>query len=389
MRQGLLAAEAAIAVVLLVSGALLLSGFARTAGIDPGFDPDGLLGAQMRLSASAYPSTAARAAFISRVLERVRSVPGVESVASTLNPFRPGFFFVTLVRIEGRPTPDGQAHTVQFRRISPDYFRTMRIPFVRGRDFRASDAEGAPLVAIVSRSFADRFWPGEDPIDRRIERGAIPQFFTVVGVVDDVSDVGLNQPAAPTFYLSYGQNNVAITPTSLVVRTKGDPMPLAAAVRAAVLSVDPAQPIDNITTVEQFLADSLGPQRFRSTLLLILGLLGLAIAAVGIYGMTARAVGERTRELGVRLALGATPSGVLQLVVRQALGSVVAGLLAGIVLAGFAVTTLRSTLSGLEHAATWTAAPAVAVLAVVALIAAVIPARRVIAMDPTRALRTE
>jgi predicted permease len=388
MRHVLVGAEAAMAVVLLVCGALLFSAFERTSRVDPGFDPRGVLGAQLRLSATAYATEAARTEFISRVLERVRAIPGVTAAGTTLNQFIPGFAFVTLVKIEGKPTPDGQAHTVQFRRISPGYFHTLRIPLLRGRDFAEGDGANAPLVAIVSRSFADRFWPNEDALGRRIERGATPRLFTVVGIVDDVSDAGFGQAPAPTFYVTYAQNNVAITPTSLVVRTEGDPIAFTNTVRAAILSVDPAQPLANVTTLDQFLGDSLGPQRFRSTLLAVLGALGLALAAVGIYGVTARAVEERTRELGVRLALGATPSGVVALVMWQALRAVGLGLAAGIVLAIAAGQTLLQTLPGLERAEAWTAAPSVALLAVVAAVAAAIPARKAVAVDPTTALRS-
>ena len=264
----------------------------------------------------------------------------------------------------------------------------MRIALRQGRDFTPQDGASTLPVAIVSRSFADRFWPGEDALGRRVERGAAPRLYTVVGVVDDVSDVGFGQAPAPTFYLLYSQNNVAITPTSLVVRAAGDPLALTGAIRAAVLSVDPAQPVDHVTTLDGFLADSLGPQRFRTTLLLMLGGLGLAIAAVGIYGVTARAVGERTREMGVRLALGASPRGLLSLVVRQALTAVAFGVAIGTTLAGAAAATLRSTLEGLERADIWSAVPAIGILAIVAAVAALIPARRAVAMDPTSALRT-
>jgi putative ABC transport system permease protein len=213
--------------------------------------------------------------------------------------------------------------------------------------------------------------------------------FTVIGVVGDVSDAGFNQAPAPTLYLTYAQNNVAITPTSLVVRTAGDPLPLTNAVRAAVLSVDPVQPIDHVTTVEQFLGDSLGPQRFRSTLLLLLGAIGLALAAVGIYGVTSRAVAERTRELGVRLALGATPGGVLRLVVVHALGAVGLGLVIGVPLSAFATATLIKVLPNIDQAEGWSAVPAVTLLVAVAGVAAFVPARRAVRVDPTVALRAE
>jgi putative ABC transport system permease protein len=389
VRTLLVATECALAVVLLACSAVLLSAFNRHSQSSPGFDPQSVLAAQLRLSATAYPTEAARAVLINRVLERIRGVPGVSSAAATLNRFVPGFFFVTPVYIEGKPTPDGQAHTVHFRRASPGYFATMRIPILRGRDFAVSDAIDQPWVAIVSRRFADQHWPGEDPIGRRLRRGTNPRLLTVIGVVGDVSDVGFSQPPSPTVYVSFDQNNVAVTPVSLVVRTDGDPLALTAAVRAAVFSVDPAQPIDSVTTVEQFLADSLGPQRFRATLLLLLGAIGLALAALGIYGVTSRAVEERTSELGVRLALGASPAALGAMVVWQVMRVVFAGLGAGALLTIAAAAIMVRVLPNLEDAPHWVSLVAPAVLALVAATAAIVPARRALSLAPTAALRSE
>lgn len=389
VRTVLVGIECALAVVLLACGALLLSAFDRASRVSPGFDPHSVLTAQVRLSATAYPTEAARADLISRVLDSVRAIPDVSSAAATLNRFLPGFTFVTLVHIEGKPTPDGQAHTVQFRRASPGYFATMRIPIVQGRDFTAGDALDHPWVAVVSRQFAETHWPGEDPIGRRIRRGTNPRWITVVGVAGDVSDVGFTQLPAPTVYISFNQNNVAITPVSLVIRTTADPLTLARAVRAAVFSVDSAQPIDSVMTLEQFLADSLGPHRFRSTLLLVLGGLGLVLAGLGIYGVTSRAVTERTPEFGLRLALGATPSSLGRLVVGQVMRAVGAGLAAGVLLAVAASGAMIRLVPNLEHATVWNTAPVVAVLTIVAALAAVIPARRAVSLAPIVALRGE
>jgi predicted permease len=372
---------------LMIGGALLLSGLNRASRIDPGFDPSNIFGAQMRISAIAYPTEPARTALISEVIERIRAVPGVRSAGATLNPFIPNFFFQTTVEIDGKPAPDGQPYTVQFRRATPKYFETMRIPLLRGRAFEDSDGPGAPQVAIINQSFADRFWPGEDPVGRGVTRGN--RKLTVVGVVADVRDVNLNKPSSPAIYVAYFQNNVALTPVSLVVRTAGDPIAATSAIRAAVLSVDRLQPIDHVTTVEQFLGDSLGPQKFRSALLIVLAMIGVAIAAVGIYGVTSRAVQERTQELGVRLALGATHASVVRTVVWQTMRAVVAGLAAGGILAAVAATALLRALPDLSRSDAWTAAPAVMVLAVTAALAAAIPARHAASLDPVIALRAE
>ena len=389
VRTMLVATECALAVVLLACSALLLSAFDRSSRTNPGFDPHSVLTAQLRLSATAYPSEAARADLINRLLERIRAVPGVSSAAATLNRFVPGFFFVTPVHIEGKPTPDGQAHTVQFRRATPGYFATMRIPILRGRDFAATDGVDRPWVAIVSRRFADQYWPGEDPIGRRLQRGTNPRFLTVIGVVGDVRDVGFSQPPAPTLYITFDQNNVAITPVSLVVRTSGAPLALTNALRAAVLSVDSAQPINSVSTAEQFLADSLGPQRFRTTLLLLLGGIGLALAGLGIYGITSRAVEERTAELGVRLALGASPVALARMVVWQMMRVVLAGLGVGVVLTIGAVSIMVEWLPNLEEGQRWVSIIALLILVLVATAAAIVPARRAVSLTPIVALRSE
>jgi len=387
VRQFLVGLQTAAAVVLMICGALLLSGLNRASRIDPGFDPSNIFGAQMRLSATAYPTEAARAALVGQVLERIRAVPGVVAAGVTLNPFIPNFFYQTTVEIDGKPTPDGQPHTVDFRRVSPQYFKTMRIPVVRGREFEDRDAIGAPNVAIISRSFADRFWPGEDAIGKPITRGT--RKVVVIGVVGDARDVNLNKPPGATIYIPYFQQNAAVAPASLVVRTSGDPIAATSAIRAAVMSVDRLQPIDHVTTVEQFLGDSLGPQKFRSALLIVLAMIGVAIAAVGIYGVTSRAVQERTQELGVRLALGATQTSVVGAVVWQTMRAVVLGLAAGGMLAGAAATALLRALPDLSRSDAWTAAPAVMVLVVTAALAATIPARHAASLDPVIALRAE
>lgn len=383
--QALVGLQTAMAVLLTVCGALLLSGLDRASRVDPGFTATGLLGVQMRIAASAYPTEAARAVLISQVLERIRTLPGVTAAGATLNPFIPNFFFQTAVQIEGRPSADGQPHTVQFRRATPDYFKTMGIPILRGRDFADSDGTTAPQVAMVSRSFAERFWPGEDALGRQVNRGG--RLLTVIGVVGDVRDVSISQPPGPTLYITYLQQNVAVTPVSLVVRTSGDPLALTNAVRSAVMSVDPSQPVDHPTTVEQFLSDSLGPQRFRGALLIALAVIGVALATIGVYGVTARSVQERTQELGVRMALGASQSVVVRAVIVDSMRTVAAGLAAGAVCAALAATALLRALPDLSAIDAWSAGPAVVILALTAALGAAIPARRAAALDPLIALR--
>jgi predicted permease len=390
LRSWLLAAQTAAAVALLITGGLVAAGFEKTSRIHPGFDRAGVMTAQLRLPEISYTSPQSRVSFVNTVLARVRAIPGVVDASTTMNLFVPGFAFVTLTHIEGRPTPDGQAHTVQFRRISDRYFDTMRIPQRLGRAFDARDvADGMP-VAVVSESFARRFWPGEDPIGRRVRRGAASAtWVTIVGVVGDVHDVGYGQAPEATIYIPYAQNNIVTSPVSLVVRTSGNPLALTAAVKAAVRAVDPAQPLASIGTLDGFLRDSLGPQRFRTVLLAVFGGLGLLLAAVGIYAVTSRSVVERTREAGVRLALGGRPGRIWWTIAAGALKAFGAGAAAGLAASVVAAAILASVFPEIAGASAGPAALAAALLLVTGAGTALAAAHRISRVDPLTALRAE
>jgi putative ABC transport system permease protein len=389
LRRVLLVAQTALSISLLVTGGVLVRSFDRLARTAPGFDPDGVLTAQLRLPASAYATPARRAQAVDRMLESIRAVPGVVAASTTQNLFQPGFAFQTVFDVKDKPTPDGQQHTAHFRRVSPGYFNVMRIRELAGRTFTKADTADTPLVAVVSRQLADRHWPGEDPVGRRIRRGAQAQWITIVGVVDDVSDVGFGQAPEGTLYQAYAQNNAVTTPIGLVIRTAGDPLSVVNGVRAAVFGVDPELPIHRIAPLETFLADSLKPQRFRATVLTLLAGLGLLLASVGIYGVTARGVLERTREFGVRVALGSHPRRIVRLVVAQALLSVGIGAIAGVGAGLWLSTLLGRVLTNVVEPDLATGAAAAAVLAGTATLAALLPALRVLSLDPVAALRAE
>jgi putative ABC transport system permease protein len=390
VRSTLVAVEILLAVVLVTSGGLLLSAFDENARTNPGFDPHQVLGGELRLSAVAYPTAASRWQLVQTVLDRLKHTPGVVDAGTTLNLFQPGFAFVTLVTIEGRPAPDGQAYTVQFRRASPGYFRTMRIPVLRGRTFGDADTETSQPVAVVSQAFADAYWPGEDAVGRRVTRGTDRHhWLTVIGIVGDVSDVGFGQSPAPTIYVAYAQNNVATASVGLVVRTAGEPAPVARAVARAIHEVDAEQPLSSVTTLDQFLADSLGPDRFRSVLLLVFAATGLLLGAVGIYGVASRGVAERTRELGVRLALGSQPADLRKLVLRQAAAGIGGGFAMGLPAAWLAARALRHWMPGVAHAQSAPALVALLVLGIAGFIAAGVPALRAGCVDPREALRAD
>jgi putative ABC transport system permease protein len=389
LRTVLVGMQAAITLVLLSSAALIVAALLRTAAVAPGFDATNVVTAQLRLSGEAFPDPEARARFVSQLLDRLRDVPGIIAAGTTLNRFRGGSY-TTNVSIEGQPTPDGTPYSLQFRRVSPGYFDAMRIKVISGRAFTLNDDATALPVAIVSRSFAERFWPAEDPIGRRVRRGAATSPpITIVGVVDDVRDAGLGVPPAPTLYTPFYQGSSAAAPVALVVRTAGNPAATIAAIKNAVWSVDPHQPLSHIVTLEDVLAASLGPQRFRAILVALCGAFGLLLATIGTYAVTARSVSERTREVGIRIAVGGDPRDVWWTLASQGARAVATGAVFGL---GVSAIVDRSMVSLLPEIGdpTWRFRLSAAVaLALVGTLSSVLAARRTVTIDPLRALQAE
>ena len=261
----------------------------------------------------------------------------------------------------------------------------MRIRVRRGRVFQPTDSLSTPAVAVVSRLFADRYWPGVDPIGRRLKRGT--SWMTVVGVVDEVSDVDLLQPPEPTLYAAWTQTANVAFPMALVLRSAGEPEALAPALRAAIASVDPMLALDRIQSLDTFLAASLAPQTFRTTLMLGLALVGLLLGAIGIAGVTARSVAERMPEFGVRLALGCDGADLWRHVVADQLRIVAAGAALGVAVAVAAAYALASLLPETARFDPPVIAGAVVLLAATAAVAAAIPASRVLRLNPLMILR--
>ncbi len=247
VQRGLVSVEVALCVALVMAGTVVIQGLRDLSTRGPGYQPAGVLTAQIRLPEASYPTPARRAAAVGGLLDDIRALPGVASAGITQNAFLPRFSYQTLVRIKDRPTPDDQPHTVQFRRVSPDYFRTMRIRTIAGRDFTDADAADRPPVAIVSRRFAELLLPDVDPIDWQLLRSNQPPV-TIVGVVDDVSDVTVTEPAEPTLYLNWAQNNNFGVPVAFVIRTAVEPTSLIPAVREAVKRVDASLPLRKAAT---------------------------------------------------------------------------------------------------------------------------------------------
>jgi putative ABC transport system permease protein len=388
LRRVLVATEVALCIALLMAGVVLMDSLRQTSRLNPGYNPAAVLTAQIRLSPTAHAAPEARAQVVGRILENIRGIPGVLAASTTMNDFIPGNAYQTNFHIEGRPRPDGQPHSTQFRRVSPEYFDVMQIRQLRGRSFTSSDGAGTPDVAVISRLLAEGLFPGEDPVGRVIRRtGAEAPRTTIIGVVDDVSDVSLTQPPEPTLYLAWAQNNTVAVPVTFVIRAGGDPANIVRSLRTAVLSVDPAMPLRRVQTLETFLEDSVAPHRFRTTVLGIISILGLALAALGIYGVSYRSVVDRTPEIAVRLALGSAPSKVMRLLVSDSMRDVAVGTAMGVVLGGLLCGVLQRMLTNAAGADVGSVALATSVLAGAALLATLIPARRVWRVEPADALR--
>jgi hypothetical protein len=338
---------------------------------------------------SAYATHEQRIAFMDGLLDAIRRTPGVLSASSVSSPFVPGLTYVTAFDVENEPSADGQMHRANFRRIAPDYFATLHIRLLDGRDILASDRRTSPWVAVVSQSLAARVWPGRSPLGhriRRLEPGT--GWMTIVGIVDDVKDVGLNEGPDPTLYVSQEQHLPTTLPVALVVRAQ-DPTAVPRQVRAAVAAIDNTQVVDRFVGLDAYLERSLAAERFQTTLVGTFALAGLLLVVVGLAGVTARSVAARRREIGIRLALGASPGRLGLTVTRDALVGVAIGAAAGLAAAMATFQTLRAVVPSLASPSA--ALPLASVLAVIALcsLVAAVPARSATRIPPSVALRVE
>jgi predicted permease len=385
LRSGLVLAEVALSVVLLVGAGLLLRSFVALQRVEPGFDAERVLTFQLSLPRAAYPRVEEQVRpFWGGLLDRVQVLPGVRAAAVTSNvPLTsPPYVTFDVAGREAQPGEDVQPFTV-----SGGYFRAMGVPLVRGRTFTDTDAAGAPRVAVINAEAARRFWPGRDPIGARITTGDSTEYMTVVGVVADVRQEGMSAKPYPQLYGVAAQNPDRAM--YVVVRTSGDPTALAGAVRRAVAALDPQLPVYNVATMEERVARSVARPRVTATLVAIFGISALALAAFGIYGVVAFSVAQRTRELGVRLAVGARAGDVVQLVVRQGMRPAVAGVAAGLVVAAGGARLIGGLLYGVGAADPATFVGVAVFLTCVALAATWLPARRATRVSPLEALRSD
>jgi putative ABC transport system permease protein len=393
VRNAFVVAEITLALVLLVGAGLMLKSFWRLQGVDPGFNPDGVLTMRMLLPFETYRKSTERGAFYKQVLERIQSAPGVQSVAATSRvPLTQGGSSGTISGENSAVGPSDLPVEAEWRWVTPDYFKTMGTALLGGRAFTDADAEGAPAVAIVDESFAHRYFPNQDAVGKRIKRGKLDStrpWMTIVGIVRHVQSRSLDATSGVQVYFPFYQDPTAYN-MSLVVRTSAaDPLSLSATVRAAIRSVDSNQPVYDIFTLRQIVGDSLAQRRFSMLLMAMFAAVALALAAVGIYGVMSYAVTQRTHEIGIRMALGAQTRDVMKLVVGQGMKLTLIGVAMGLA-AAFALTRLLETLLFGISATDWATFVEIAALLIgVALLACYLPARRATKVDPMIALRYE
>jgi putative ABC transport system permease protein len=388
LRSLLVVAEVALSLVLLIGAGLLVKSFVHVLTADKGFDAEQVLMADLTLSSVKYAEPQQQSLFFQQFLESLKTVPGVESAAVINNAPLTGGGTNGGIRIEGRTDPPDQLPISEKQIVSPEFFSLMRTPLVRGRVFTAQDNTSTAQVAIINESLARRYFEGQDPIGRRIDfNWDTKGTQEIVGIVRDIKQYGLDLPTDPTIYVPYAQRpNAGMT---VLVRSSIDPASLVGAMRRQLLTLDKEQPLAQVRTMQQVVAESTGQRRLMVMISALFGALALLLAALGLYGVMAYTVTQRTREIGVRMALGAQRRDVLKLVISKGMAMALIGIAAG--LAGaFALTRLMASLLfdvTPTDATTFTVVPAV--LIVVALLACFIPARRATKVDPLVALRYE
>jgi putative ABC transport system permease protein len=390
LRGALVIAQVSLAIVLLVGAGLLVRSIRRLVAVDPGFDPRDVAAVNINLPAATYRDSASQVAFYDQLLGRVRAIPGVRSAAIvSWLPMTDGDARTGLT-VVGRPTPaPGQGPTAAIRSVDPGYFEAMRIPLKRGRALAGTDRPGTVPVAVISEAMAHRLWPGEDPVGQQVRvRWAHPERqVEIVGVVGDVRHGGLDAEVQPTLYYPFAQEPQG--EMSLVLRSNLPPTTLTSGVRDVLRRLDRDLPLRPAVTMYQQIAEMMLDRRYPMFLLSLFAALAVTLAAIGIYGVLAYTVSQRTHEIGVRMALGARPADVLRHVMGAGLALTLTGVGIGSLTAAFAARALGTLLYGVHPADPVTFLAVAALLVAVALLAMALPARRAASTDPMIALRSE
>ena len=393
LRSGLIVAEAALGVALVAGAGLLLRSFQRLSHVNVGFNPSHILTGQFNLSEQRY-SLAQRERFVGELLNRVRAIPGVTQASATVPlPLFNDSYFANFDIIE-RPLPKERQPLSAFYVVTAGFFETLRIPLVSGRIFDERDRRGSPAVMIISDSFAKKFFPGEDPIGKRIAveigeagQGEKERTREIVGIVGDIRHSDLRNAPPPAYYIPLPQ--LVRSPQTLAIRTSGDPASVFPAIRSTLAAMDPDAAFYDVLAMDDMLALDLGLARFQAALLTLIAAIALLLTGVGLYGVVSYIVGQRTHEIGVRRALGATPAHVLRIVMARGLSLTAAGVSVGILVALAIAQLLASLLYGISPRDPASYLLAGIVLIVVALAACYFPARRAMRLDPIIALRHE
>jgi putative ABC transport system permease protein len=382
-------AEVALSLVLLIGAGLMIKSFLRLQSVSPGFRTENILTLRLQLPRLKYQEDAKRVAFYKQLEERLRQLPGVESVGAINFLQLAGQRSATSFIIVGRPEPPpGEKPVTDVRVVTPGYFDTMAIPLIKGRPLDERDTAQSPRVLLINETMARLYWPGEDPIGKRIvvdwsNEGEDE----IVGIVGDIRDMGLNLEIKPTIYWPHTRDSYAFM--NVILHTRMDPKMLAAAAQSEVRALDPEQPVADIRTMEDVLSESIARQRFNMLLLVIFASVALVLAIVGIYGVIAYSVTQRTHEIGIRMALGAQSQDILKMVIGQGMLLTGIGLITGIGAAVGLTWVMSSLLFDVATTDVMTFVLVSLVLAMAAMVATVLPARRATKVDPMVALRYE
>jgi putative ABC transport system permease protein len=390
--------EVALAVMLVIGAGLLIRSFGNLQAFDPGFNAGGVLTLMLDMPRGTYPDDATVAQFYRRLEERLRALPDVQaaSLTSTLPLEESVDYYSSFTLPDREPPPPGEVNQAYFRQVGHDFFRVMGVQLLAGRGFTEQDREDAPGVVVINETLAQQYWPDEDPVGERIS-GTAQRFgplgvmlkdeVEIVGVVEDVRYVGLRDSPQPSLYFPVQQ--APFRRMTVVLRTDRDPSALTGSVRAAVAELDAELPISRIATMEHVLDRSVAQDRFSMLLLLLFGASALVLAAIGIYGVLSYNVEQRTRELGIRMALGAAAGEVRTLVLRQATLMIGVGIVVGLAAAFLLSRVLESQLFGVSSHDPLTFGGVAVLLAAIAFAASYLPARRATSVDPIVALRNE
>jgi predicted permease len=389
-RKFIVVSELSLAVVLLVGGVLLLESFLKLSTVNTGFDAHNVVTMRINLPRSTGATDAGQVAFFQQALESIRAVPGVESVGAISDPPLRGNNMAFKIRVEHRLEDNHQEHRAGVRWVAGDYFASMRLALVRGRFIDRRDTERSEPAALINRTLVSQFWPDTDPIGKRIRTDDEKRWFTIVGVVDDVKQIGLDSDEGPAMYLAHTQKAATwMNWMTLTVRTTSDPLPLVPALRSAIWTVDKNQPVSDIITLEKLQADALTLPKFSSGVFIAFAALATIMAVVGIYGILSYFVNQRAKEFGIRIALGAQSNDMLKLVMGQAVTLILISIAIGIAGALALGRWLTGLLFGVHPAEPLTYIAVAVAVSLVALFASFVPARRAMSADPMTSLRCE